>query len=1795
MNFKQKSAIFITLPCLFVFGALPLHATDLSAVPTATARILTPLGHDAQLTKFAQTSRRIDQLDSPMAKARLEAELARYQAFMDHGLPLLEAMSAGILNSGQEAELRNFIATLEGPEPPIIGSTTLPYQNLAAAQRLPLEEPNITPAYKGGNQTPQPADRQASPTAPLSQAIVNKARELNWNPVNIFDYVYNYVGTEWYHGSMKGAEQTLLQGSGNDSDQAALLVALLRASGYPARFVVGVGRLLDLDRAPLVFGVENTQQVLQLLRRAGIPHAQELSAGKLSNIRFEHVWVAAYLPFTDYRGSAMEEGGELWTSMNTSLKAAGYELNEPPSLPESLDLTSISENYLQADRPETPLEFLKAEIEVLLDATQADHTYEDLLQTREQKPQHQDILPSSLPFLTALVTSESTSLPERLLHQVKFTAYDAVNPSQVFFELTLPGHKLSNRSIALRYEPETVEDQEIINSFGGLGATPAYLVRLRPVLTVAGQRLAIGTAGLPMGADARLSIELAGPAGTKRFVNELVVGNLTVMALVAGRPILAEPLALEQKGAERIYFDEALMYLLRWQAAERELASLLRLHLLHPAPQVVTLGGVVQVNQVLGVPHEFTWKGAFVDADLRQVELVGVPINRVRFMELSGLQGSVLEDRILREDLGVDSISTARLLAIANNQGIPLLTIDSSNIDTLLPSLPFGAKVKQDIRDAVQQGQQVLVPDRMLTVGVWTGVGYMRTDPLTGEAGWMLSGLIAGATFVVGFDDLPEYLRNVLSNAMSEPPSDDPDSVAYLYPVPSEPTHGTVGVPLDIRLRAVDAMGVPVKNAEILFQVSQGGGEFFETDRAVTDEAGIATLSFLPGTNTYASPYFVEPEGEAETQQVGLNTIRCSAANGVRSQLPIQVLAFPDMNSVQLSVDVLFNRYMSNDVTAAFVAQAKDQYGNPVSNEEVSFTFYDPEPVDLSEYWCPIDYAEVLLPQLVVNNDPCLQGVLDRQSCQPVVQPSLTGVDGLEFLVVNGSCTCADYQLDIASAHGNDELHFQTPCIFLEGPWHLVMQFEDSMDAAGRPVRAVPANETVHLEATVYAQSGVRFETEEAVLCSSGSTTCQKTSYDWSFSVNRYDFENPTQILFNGVPATQDEDHPWKFSNDFMVAPGLNEVQVSGYATVVEEGFVPGGACDASGSPYCRSDRPDVPYTIGDDPAYLGLYRSVFLYGIEVAYDKPHYVAYIGDYGIVLHDLEIGMVLAPTAYVPEGATFILYEQYAENNEPVPVDDLPLAAFSPDRQIDINEDGIPDANVFAITIPAGKSFNPKSRYFFDFVFYQATEYEFHSARWEIEMRSIKLDITAYSPGTIDEPGKQLSNYAEDNPEELVMYVNSDRNPSTGERDFSDEVIYPLDSDIVKLVLRKVDEDSVPDGIISLSIEPQELFKVYDRELQPVPVTALFDLSTAPEPNLDIKSEDVTLYIESLGPVYCGKAILGLSDPLGSLVTSDRIQLTAIFHTEDYHEAVLAHSIEAMDSACVDFDHCKSIWSSPETGYTLSECKDSPYWENTPLQFPNLSNAISALSLVEGVSPSSAFIDIFENPERYSFECANAIKVIQLRAVLSLLERCNNPGDYLCRFKRDAASASPSQPPGDQLFNKAFSGKTLALAGSLTEDNPDRFADLKFKYTHQEYRRPGSWTYLRNPSEFLRRNNIIIQGQNLINLSAEGCVSCSVNPFVFAGVQYCKYSPELLSDTASRCIRDKHFFGHQNGKMTMQEWVDLFSHYTDTWNTLNPKNAIDKIDGKYLFGVSSPELEVDFVSLLKTLSKTDWSEE
>lgn len=66
------------------------------------------------------------------------------------------------------------------------------------------------------------------------------------DPVAIFNYVRNEIRFEPYYGLKKGAKLTLLEGSGNDFDQCALLAEILKASGIASndiKFIRGRHRM----------------------------------------------------------------------------------------------------------------------------------------------------------------------------------------------------------------------------------------------------------------------------------------------------------------------------------------------------------------------------------------------------------------------------------------------------------------------------------------------------------------------------------------------------------------------------------------------------------------------------------------------------------------------------------------------------------------------------------------------------------------------------------------------------------------------------------------------------------------------------------------------------------------------------------------------------------------------------------------------------------------------------------------------------------------------------------------------------------------------------------------------------------------------------------------------------------------------------------------------------------------------------------------------------------------------------------------------------------------------------------------------------------------------------------------------------------------------------------------------------------------------------------------------------------------------------------------------------------------
>lgn len=102
----------------------------------------------------------------------------------------------------------------------------------------------------------------------VTPEIAELAYGLEYDPLRILEFVRNHIQYVPYWGSLKGATQTLLDRTGNDLDQAALLIALLKAGGYDCSYVQGTMNVSLSDAAEWLGCGES--QVTNVLSAGGI-------------------------------------------------------------------------------------------------------------------------------------------------------------------------------------------------------------------------------------------------------------------------------------------------------------------------------------------------------------------------------------------------------------------------------------------------------------------------------------------------------------------------------------------------------------------------------------------------------------------------------------------------------------------------------------------------------------------------------------------------------------------------------------------------------------------------------------------------------------------------------------------------------------------------------------------------------------------------------------------------------------------------------------------------------------------------------------------------------------------------------------------------------------------------------------------------------------------------------------------------------------------------------------------------------------------------------------------------------------------------------------------------------------------------------------------------------------------------------------------------------------------------------------------------------------------------------------
>ena len=169
--------------------------------------------------------------------------------------------------------------TMLSPQPGTNPTLVSPYEVLASSLEAPEAKP-VAREHLG---------------AGASNEIKVLATGLKNDPDLIYQYVHDHIAYTPIYGYLKGPTATLLDGRGNDFDQASLMVALLGEVGLTANFIFGIIRLSP-DQVINWLGTPNDPAAIyRLLAVAGIPAAAEAPGGTLSYVDMLHVWVKVNL------------------------------------------------------------------------------------------------------------------------------------------------------------------------------------------------------------------------------------------------------------------------------------------------------------------------------------------------------------------------------------------------------------------------------------------------------------------------------------------------------------------------------------------------------------------------------------------------------------------------------------------------------------------------------------------------------------------------------------------------------------------------------------------------------------------------------------------------------------------------------------------------------------------------------------------------------------------------------------------------------------------------------------------------------------------------------------------------------------------------------------------------------------------------------------------------------------------------------------------------------------------------------------------------------------------------------------------------------------------------------------------------------------------------------------------------------------------------------------------------------------------------------------------------------------
>jgi transglutaminase-like putative cysteine protease len=607
---------------------------------------------------------------------------------------------------------------------------------------------------------PSAADLQPTEDVQLTQSITTLASQLHQNPIEIYNWVHDNIEFTPTFGSVQGSESTLQNLIGNDFDMASLLIALLRASGIPARYAIGT---IQVPAATVTawLGTQNVGDALQLLGDGGIANTALVQSGTVKAVRFEHVWVEAWVNMYPGRG-AKRAGDASWVSLDASFKQ--YQLTPKPDLataagvdhstvgrtvagglsvdPQTGALTNLFPGYIQAAVGQD-----LSKLQQYIASQNPSLKVSDVLGSREIVPIAAHVLPTALPYSVVAVGQRYSRLADTYRHHVTINLYlsaedQALESPSLTYRVDLP--QLGAGKLGATFVPASDSDAATLDAYRSNGSTslPAYLIHMKPSLRINDVEVA-GTGAMTMGSPIYWGITLSdasGDTGTED-VFQSAVGDEIVFGVDAAGKGQGSIDAFRNSGSELTasnnMFRVSLQFWMEHDLMDEYWARSFGVRQVR-LPSVGMFVTPLTVAYRFGLPHSAYYQTRVMDVKRNVLAVAGGnPQLRADYLRQSGITGSYLEgstfDQLFNRFQSVGQ-STTQIFNDAAELGIPIFYIDATNVDLMLPLVDASEDVKSNIQNAVNAGSYVVIPK----TAPGDFQGYSVIDPQTGAGAYQL-------------------------------------------------------------------------------------------------------------------------------------------------------------------------------------------------------------------------------------------------------------------------------------------------------------------------------------------------------------------------------------------------------------------------------------------------------------------------------------------------------------------------------------------------------------------------------------------------------------------------------------------------------------------------------------------------------------------------------------------------------------------------------------------------------------------------------------------------------------------------------------------------------------------------------------------------------------------------------------------------------------------------------------------------------------------------------------------------